>query len=68
MSFLLKDVASFERYSRQILFSGIGESGQHGTSRIHRRHNYSDRRHHHGSLMSVSRLFSKDNDHETGPT
>src|SRR6266704_2666190 len=28
LSFLLKDVASFERYSRQILFSGIGESGQ----------------------------------------
>ena len=28
LSFLPKDVASFERYSRQILFSGIGESGQ----------------------------------------
>src|SRR5256885_15835456 len=28
LSFLPQDVASFERYSRQILFSGIGESGQ----------------------------------------
>jgi len=28
LSFLPNDVASFERYSRQILFSGIGESGQ----------------------------------------
>jgi molybdopterin/thiamine biosynthesis adenylyltransferase len=28
LSSLPKDVASFERYSRQILFSGLGESGQ----------------------------------------
>ncbi len=28
LSFLPKDVASFERYSRQMLFAGIGESGQ----------------------------------------
>src|SRR5258708_33927517 len=28
LAFLLKAVASFDRYSRQILFSGIGESGQ----------------------------------------
>src|SRR5438132_2431687 len=28
LSFLPQDAASFDRYSRQILFSGIGESGQ----------------------------------------